>query len=85
MCDKTFAKRGPIEPRIRFHVSISSDLPGVRQGPVYVGQAYKNPHGIWADTDTGTMSTFSLREACELVIRNMDLHARGMIEKEQLG
>ena len=69
--------RGPKTEMHQFFVYV--ECPNTRKlVKVYIGMAYNNEHGIWAETDSGTERTYNMDNACQLVVKNMNLNARGL-------
>ena len=65
----------PFERPIRFYASVTRDHEERR---FYIGQAYQNSYGYWAETDAGTFPCDSIEEAIALVHKFMNRERRGI-------
>lgn len=61
----------PIE--VYLHLTIDGE-----QRAVFVGRAYQNPHGYFAQTDAGIMPAKDIEDALELINRYIDMDGRGL-------
>lgn len=65
----------PFEKPIKLFCRVTSDF---KERTHYIGEAYQNPQGYWARTDTGTYPCDSIEEALRLVVDHVQLGARGL-------
>lgn len=61
----------PIE--VYLHLNIDGE-----QRAVFVGRAYQNPHGYFAQTDAGIMPATGIEDALALINQHINMEGRGL-------
>ena len=75
VCSPTSGHSLAFEEPIEVNLSVNIDG---KQRQVFIGRAYQNEYGYWAQTDAGILPWIDIEEALISISANADLEGRGL-------